>query len=107
MLQFGVFEVRKTERFDKWLRGIKDHQARGRILSRLARLEDGHKGDTKNVGPRVWEIRIHFGPGLRLYFTRIGARIIVLLAGGDKSTQAGDIETARAMAAHLDLGKER
>jgi len=98
MLQSALVEVRKTEGFERWFQGLKDKYARGRIAARLKRLAKGHAGDAKNVGLSVWELRVHAGPGYRVYFTRVGERIVLLLAGGDKSTQERDIAAAVAIA---------
>ena len=78
---------------------LKDEQVRALIASRLDRLAYGHAGDVKQVGRGVSELRIDHGPGFRIYFTRRGGQIILLLCGGDKSTQARDIEVARRLAA--------
>ena len=101
MLQSGPVEVRKTEAFERWLRSVKDFQARARILARIVRLGGGHAGDARSVGSGVMELRIHFGPSFRIYFTRVGERVVMLLAGGDKSTQARDIAAAVVIAQRL------
>lgn len=82
--------------FREWLDGFKDRSARVRIRSRLLRLQTGNFGDAKAVGGGVQELRIHFGPGFRVYFGLDGERIVVLLMGGDKSTQTEDIRKAQA-----------
>ena len=102
MLQSGQVEVRKTEAFERWLRSVRDFQARARILARVVRLGEGHAGDARSVGGGVMELRIHFGPGIRVYFARIGDRVVLLLGGGDKSTQARDIAAAVAVKQRLD-----
>jgi putative addiction module killer protein len=89
-----VYTVRKTEKFAKWLDSLTDLRGRARILARIERLACGHVGDVKPVGVGVVEMRINCGPGYRVYFTRVGKEIIVLLVGGDKSTQAADIRQA-------------
>ena len=94
-------EVRQTETFRSWLRHIRDDQAKARIVARIRRLEQGNPGDVAPVGAGVSEMRIHYGPGYRVYFVQRGADIIVLLCGGDKKTQAADIETAKEMAKAL------
>ena len=101
MLQSGPFIIRKTQRFERWLHTIRDVKARGQILARLSRLEYGHLGDARSVGGSVWELRIHAGPGYRVYLARIGSRVILLLAGGDKSTQERDIAKAHELAASI------
>jgi putative addiction module killer protein len=77
---------------------LKDQRARGLIASRLDRLAFGHAGDVAPVGGGISELRIHYGPGYRIYFQRRGERILVLLVGGDKSTQRKDIEMAKRLA---------
>jgi putative addiction module killer protein len=96
-----VIEIRQTDVFAKWFDKLRDRQARARILVRLRRLSLGHVGDAKSVGEGVSELRIDYGPGYRIYFTRQGDAVIVLLAGGDKSTQARDIERAKELAQGL------
>ncbi len=105
MIRSQPNEIRKTEGFGEWIRGLKDTQARNRIHIRLKRLGQGPTGDAKSVGLGVWELRFHFGPGYRVYFTRVDDRIIFLLAGGDKATQERDIATAIELA--RSLRKER
>ena len=87
-----------TPKFIKWYDGLKDRSGRANIASRLDRMAYGHEGDVKSVGHGVYELRIHISPGYRLYFCRRGDTIIVLLCGGDKSTQTRDIKTAIEMA---------
>lgn len=88
----------KTEDFDDWLRHLKDRQARARILARLDRVAVGNVGDVKSVGSGVSEMRIDCGPGYRIYFCNRGTTIVVLLCGGDKSTQKNDIKKAIRLA---------
>ncbi|MEK8089026.1 type II toxin-antitoxin system RelE/ParE family toxin [Thermithiobacillus plumbiphilus] len=90
--------MRQTEAFRKWWTNLKDGRARGAIFSRLDRLAYGHAGDVRPVGQGISELRIHHGPGYRIYFQQRGATIILLLCGGDKSTQARDIQTAKRLA---------
>jgi putative addiction module killer protein len=97
-----LIEVRQTERFRKWLTGLRDERARARILKRLDRAQAGNLGDVAPVGEGVSEMRIFYGPGYRVYFVQRDKELIVLLCGGDKSTQAADIEEAKAMAKELD-----
>ncbi len=97
-----VIEVRKTEAFAAWIGGLRDRQARARIEVRIVRLASGNPGDVKPVGEGVSELRIDYGPGYRVYFVRRGAALIILLAGGDKSSQARDIRIAIALARDLE-----
>ena len=90
-----------TQRFDAWFGSLKDKQAVRRIQARIDRAEDGNFGDCEPVGEGVSEMRIHCGPGYRVYFTKRGIEIIVLLAGGDKSSQSKDIKTALELARKL------
>jgi putative addiction module killer protein len=96
-----VFEVRKTDEFVRWLDGLRDVRARARVLVRLERVVAGNFGDSKPVGQGVSELRIDYGPGYRVYFTRQGQWIVILLAGGDKSGQTADIKTAVRLAKNL------
>jgi putative addiction module killer protein len=93
-----LFELKQTETFRKWRLRLKDERARALIASRLDRLAFGHAGDVKPVGEGVSELRIDHGPGYRVYFQRRGPTIVILLCGGDKSTQEKDIQTARRLA---------
>ncbi len=96
-----MIEIRKTEAFVKWLDGLRDIKVRSRVLARIERLVAGNPGDVKPVGEGVSELRIDYGPGYRVYFVRQGQAVIILLAGGDKSTQAKDITTAIRLARNL------
>ncbi|WP_334377142.1 type II toxin-antitoxin system RelE/ParE family toxin [Bradyrhizobium sp. AZCC 1719] len=91
--------MRQTETFRKWRLRLRDHRVRAIIASRLDRLAQGHAGDAEPVGEGVSELRIHHGPGYRVYFQQRGNTIIVLLCGGDKSAQTKDIRTAKRLAA--------
>lgn len=93
-----VIEIRETETFSSWLRGLRDAQARARIAVRVRRLAFGNPGDVKPVGEGISELRIPYGPGYRVYYIQRAAVLIVLLCGGDKSTQDKDIETAKRLA---------
>jgi putative addiction module killer protein len=93
--------VLTTAAFDAWFDALKDKQARARIEVRVARAEDGNFGDCAPVGEGVSEMRIHYGPGYRVYFTQRGLELVILLAGGDKSTQVKDIKTALKMAREI------
>lgn len=94
-----MVEVLTTEGFDRWLRKLKDRQGRLRILERVDRLAHGNPGDVKSVGQGVLELRLTYGPGYRVYYTQEGDRLVLLLCGGDKSTQHNDIKTAHQLAA--------
>lgn len=91
-------ELKQTDVFRKWERKLKDRKARALIAARLYRLANGLAGDVSPVGGGVSELRIHYGPGYRVYFRQQGATIVILLCGGDKATQAGDIATAKRLA---------
>lgn len=90
-----------TDAFDLWFEQLRDNQAKARIKARLRRAGDGNLGDVKPVGEGVSEMRIHYGAGYRLYFMQNGFEIVLLLAGGNKSTQANDIQSALVMARKL------
>lgn len=92
-------QVRRTEEFAAWLRGLKDRVGRAKILVRIDRLEEGNPGKTRSLGSGVVEMKIDFGPGYRVYYTKRGEISILLLCGGDKSTQEKDIRLARILAA--------
>ncbi len=96
-----MVELRKTQTFAKWLDALRDLRARARIQARLDRLMDGNSGDAKPVGEGVSEMRIDYGPGYRVYFKTRGRTVVVLLAGGDKSTQARDVKLALRLAREL------
>lgn len=91
-------EVRKTELFIKWLDSLRDGRARAKILVRLRRLSLGHLGDSRSICGGVSELRIDYGPGYRVYFTRRQEAVIILLAGGTKKSQSPDIRRAISMA---------
>ena len=93
-----MIELKQTEEFRKWRTRLKDERALALIASRLDRLAFGLAGDVEPVGQGVSELRIHHGPGYRIYFQKRGSTIIVLLCGGDKSTQAKDIKAAKRLA---------
>ena len=94
-------EIRQTDAFAKWYRGLRDQRAKARIDVRIRRLELDNPGDVKPVGEGVSEMRIDAGPGYRVYFTRQGERIIILLCGGTKQRQDADVATAKKLAAEL------
>ena len=91
-------EVRQTALFRDWHQNLRDRRAAARITARILRVAEGNLGDVKAVGEGVSELRLDFGPGYRLYFTRRGAEILLLLCGGDKSSQSRDIARAIALA---------
>ena len=93
-----MFEIETTEFFDKWRNKLKDPVAKDRIRARLVLMSRGILGDTKSVGEGVFEARIHYGVGYRLYFMNKGNKIILLLCGGDKNTQEADIKKAHDLA---------
>ena len=95
-----MIEIRQTEIYARWFSSLRDRQARARIDVRIRRLSLGNPGDVKPIGKGVSELRIDYGPGYRVYFLPKGDTLIILLAGGDKHTQARDIQTA------LDLAQE-
>ncbi len=96
-----MIEVRKTDFFAHWLDDLSDIQARARIQIRIERLVAGNPGDVEPVGEVVSELRVNYGPGYRVYFKQRGYELIILLAGGDKSTQTKDIKTALRLARNL------
>ena len=93
-----MIELRKTETFARWLDELRDLRARARVQVRIERLAAGNAGDVKAVGEGVSELRIDYGPGYRVYFVKRGRAMVVLLAGGVKSTQAADVRTAQRLA---------
>lgn len=94
-------ELKRTEVFDEWLDGLRDQRAVRKIQIRLARLEGGNFGDAKFFGS-VGELRIDYGPGYRVYFAQRGEELVILLCGGDKSTQKDDIKKAKDMVEQLE-----
>jgi putative addiction module killer protein len=97
-----MLEVRQTEIFLKWRRKLRDDKARAMIAARIGRLAEGFAVDVKSVGGGVMEMRVHYGPGYRIYFVRRGSEVVILLCGGDKSGQARDIETAKKLASEVE-----
>ncbi len=96
-----MIEIQKTESYAKWIDGLRDIRARARILVRVERLATGNPGDVRPIGEGVSELRIDYGPDYRVYFTKQGQEVVILLAGGDKRTQARDIKTALRLAQNL------
>ncbi len=99
-----MLEVQQTKIFEAWIDGLKDMRAVARIEMRLRRLSIGLLGDAKSLGDGVSEMRVDYGPGYRLYFTRRGERIVILLCGGDKKRQSDDIARAKQLAKEADDG---
>jgi len=97
-----MVEIRRTSVFDKWLRKLRDAQAKAKVLVRIQRLALGNPGDVKPVGEGVSEMRIDHGPGYRVYYTQRGTKLVVLLVGGDKSSQESDIARAIELARGLE-----
>ncbi len=97
-----MFSIRRTDEFNTWLHGIKDGMTYRRLLVRLRKATLGNLGDVKPVRAGVFEMREHFGPGWRMYYVQRGAVLIVMLGGGDKSTQTTDIAKAVKLAATLE-----
>lgn len=97
-----MYSVRLTQEFEAWLDGLRDKKAQIRVVARLRQAEAGNLGDWKSLGGEVSEMRVNVGPGYRLYFSRRGSILIVMLAGGDKSTQARDIRRARRILEQLE-----
>jgi putative addiction module killer protein len=106
VLYKGQPVIVETEHFREWLDGLRDRKARVRIDDRLRRLASGNAGDTKSVGDGVQELRLHFGPGYRVYYIWRDDVLIILLCGGDKSSQARDIAKAKELAKEADDGIE-
>ena len=98
-----MYTVVETEAFAAWMETLRDKSTRGRLQIRLRKAGLGHLGDVKPVGDGVWEMREFFGPGWRMYYVMQGSTIVVMLGGGDKSSQQRDIERARKMAQELHL----
>lgn len=96
-----MIDIRQTETYSDWFTSLQDSQAKGRILARIRRLSMGNPGDVKPVGKGVSELRIHYGPGYRVYFIKRDETLVILLAGGDKKTQPKDIKVALDLAQNL------
>lgn len=93
-----IFDLVKSSLFDRWLTHLRDRRAKARIEARIRRMSLGNPGDVKTLGGGVVEMRIDYGPGYRVYYTQRGTRVILLLCGGDKSTQTQDIALAKRLA---------
>jgi putative addiction module killer protein len=98
-----MIEIRQTEYYLKWFEKLKDRRARARIAIRIRRVSLGNLGDAKPVGDGISELRIDYGPGYRVYFTQRNSQLIILLAGGDKTTQASDIQKAKKIALEIEV----
>ncbi|MEP7242233.1 MAG: type II toxin-antitoxin system RelE/ParE family toxin [Gammaproteobacteria bacterium] len=94
-------DVRETQEYTRWFASLRDRKVRARIEMRIYRLGLGNPGDVRSVGGGVSELRIHFGPGYRVYFRQQGCEVVILLAGGDKNTQQADIRKARVLATQI------
>ncbi|MCQ2090468.1 MAG: type II toxin-antitoxin system RelE/ParE family toxin [Fibrobacter sp.] len=99
-----MYQVKRTEQFDDWMNDLRDTNAKSRINNRLKHVELGNLGDSKSVGDGVFEMRIDYGPGYRLYYMNVNGEVIFLLIGGDKSTQQRDIEKAKEIKKELNNG---
>ena len=93
-----MIELIRSATFDRWLSGLRDRRAVARIAARLDRMAAGNPGDVQQVGEGISELRINYGPGYRVYFIQQGPVLIILLCGGDKSTQSKDIKQAKVLA---------
>ncbi|MFM9883838.1 MAG: type II toxin-antitoxin system RelE/ParE family toxin [Burkholderiales bacterium] len=98
-----MYSVRLTHEFQAWLDALRDQKAQIRIAARLRLAEAGNLGDWKSVGGEVSEMRVNYGPGYRLYFTRRGSLLVIMLAGGDKSSQTRDIKRAHRILKDLEV----
>lgn len=96
------YEIASTDLFDKWLKGLKDRTTRNKVLARIDRIQNGNFGDFKSLGDNLFELRFFFGGGLRIYYTIRNNQIVLLLHGGDKSSQSKDIEKARRIIQELE-----
>lgn len=97
-----MYSVSQTDEFTAWLSGLKDGMTRLRLARRLEKAEAGNLGDVRSLGEGVWEMREFFGPGWRMYYVQRGQVLLIMLGGGDKSTQDADIAKAQALAAQLE-----
>jgi putative addiction module killer protein len=96
-----MIEIRETETYSRWFERLRDRQAKARINIRIRRLSMGNPGEVKAVGEGVSELKLTYGPGYRVYFIQVGQEFVVLLAGGDKSSQVDDISMAKKLASEL------
>jgi putative addiction module killer protein len=98
----SMFEVKRTDAFDGWLKGLRDSKGRTKIQARIDRLANGNPGDVGPIGEGLSELRIDFGPGYRVYYARAGKTLHLLLCGGDKGSQEADIKNAHAIWTELN-----
>ena len=98
-----MLEVYQTEEFSRWFEKLKDRKAKARIQARIDRIELGNFGDVEPVGEGVSELRLFYGPGYRLYFTKRSSVVVILLTGGSKSSQVKDIKKAKELAKQLEI----
>jgi putative addiction module killer protein len=96
-----MYEIHKTDIFETWVKSIRDIRAKAHVQARIERLASGNPGDVRPVGEGVSEMRINYGPGYRVYYTKQSRKIVILLIGGDKKTQAKDIKKAIMLARNL------
>jgi len=99
---FSVYQLRQTDTFHKWLKGLRDNRAKARIIARLDAARLGYVGDWKSVGSGIREMRIHTGSGYRLYFVERQGEILILLCGGSKSSQSRDIARAKRIIKEIE-----
>ncbi len=97
-----MIDVRRTPEFERFMTNLRDARAKTKIVSRIGRLALGNEGDVNSVGEGISELRIHFGPGYRVYFKRRGPLLIILLCGGDKKTQDQDIKSTKKIAGAME-----
>jgi len=97
-----VYELKSTNLFEKWLAKLKDRSGKIKILARLDRVQNGNFGDCRQIADNLYELRFFFGPGYRVYYTIKNSTVVILLAGGDKTTQAKNIEKAKMLLNELE-----
>ena len=100
-----MYQVHQTDVFSKWLSKLKDRKAVAKLLIRIESLKQGNPGDSKSLGSGIYELRIHFGPGYRVYYTRRSGLLVILLCAGDKSSQSKDVLKARRILKELEESK--
>jgi len=102
-----MIDIKETDIFKNWMKSLKDKVGRSIINARIRRLSQGHKGGTKYLRDGISELKVDVGPGYRVYFTHIEKTLVILLCGGDKSTQSGDITKAKTIAENLEDKNEK